>query len=191
MSRPSDSEIQTASEILKRLDPGYLPRELFFQFTRLSTTAILEIVPLRLNGHRVEVMFFTRPENDPIWAGKLHTPGAVIMPTDVNQKTRGFDKVAAIILDEEMGLSLDNFKKQTGRDLVYSETLLHYPLRGAELANVFYIDLTNIQLGAREGLWLDSNKLPARTVDTQIYFIQKSVNLFRQNLQTQNKSMLN
>lgn len=55
----TDNEISEAVKILKKLDPGFLPEDLFIQFTRLTPTAILEIVPLRLNGGKVEVMFLT------------------------------------------------------------------------------------------------------------------------------------
>lgn len=180
----TDNEISEAVKILKKLDPGFLPEDLFIQFTRLTPTAILEIVPLRLNGGKVEVMFLTRPEEDPVWPGMLHTPGTVIRSTDVNIKTRGFDKAAARIFDKELNLNLDEFKKQTGRDLIFSETLLHYPLRGPEQANVFYVDLTNFDVGANGPLWLDPNNLPSNVVDTQIYFIQKAAESFKQYIQS-------
>jgi hypothetical protein len=47
MSEVSLSEIKTAVEILKKLEPGVLPFELFHQFARLYVSAIIDVVPLK------------------------------------------------------------------------------------------------------------------------------------------------
>lgn len=42
----TDIEIKDIAEKLKKLEPGFLPFDLFYQFNRLKVTITIEVVPL-------------------------------------------------------------------------------------------------------------------------------------------------
>lgn len=78
----SKEEIQTVATILSKLQPGLMPFDIFHQFARIAVLPIVEVVPLRLQGGKVEVLLTRREADDPIWPSKLHTTGTVLRATD-------------------------------------------------------------------------------------------------------------
>jgi len=154
--QPGQAEIRAAAEILKKLEPGYLPPELFFEFTRLTVTPVVEVVPLRLRGDRGEVLLLRRDESDPIWGGLLHTPGTVIRTTDSS-----VDKALARLLRDEL-------QAYETSEAVFVENRLHYQSRGMELAIVYWVE---IRREAGDGRFHDVSRLPKDLVETQREFI--------------------
>jgi len=67
--------------LLSKLKPGLLPKDVFFALARLVVTSTYTIVPLFYDG-KIKVHLTTRRKNDPHWSGLLQTPGKVIIPTD-------------------------------------------------------------------------------------------------------------
>lgn len=163
----SKEEVEKASEILSKLEPGFIPEPIFRELTRIQTSSILEIVPLRLNSEgEVEVLLIERPKDDPVWSGKLHTPGTVLRGNDTLEIA--FDR----ILTQELNI---NLKKTTK----FVTCILHKVARGNELAAVYYIDISGIE--NINGEFYNSNSLPRNIVETQVEFINQAVQNFKNN----------
>ena len=69
-------------ELLKQIEPGFLNFDVFIQIARLVVLSIIEFVPLRIKGDKIEVLLLSRGGDDPIWPNELHVPGTVIRPTE-------------------------------------------------------------------------------------------------------------
>ncbi len=166
--KPTEKEISDAASVLSRLDPGFLPKEIFFETTRLTVTPIIEVVPVRHSNNRTEVLLMVRPDDDPNWPGMLHTPGTVLRSTDVSH---GFKGALNRIYDDELG-----FRPE--KNPIQATVNFHTVTRGAELATVFYLDLGNDT--TPRGHWFDAHNLPDSIVDTQIEFINSAVGAFEE-----------
>jgi len=162
---PSPEEIRQAAEVLSRLQPGVVPLEIFHEITRLWVTSIVEVVPLRVVNGKVQVLLLQRLEDDPNWPNMKHTPGTVLRATDV---TDGIPSAINRIYTKELGL-------EEWQEPQYVQPIFHQVNRGAEMAQVFYIDLTNQEVN---GEWYDADTLPTDIVDTQLSFIQAAVNKY-------------
>jgi ADP-ribose pyrophosphatase YjhB (NUDIX family) len=163
MSDLTKDEIQQAADLLSRIKVGYIPEPIFLEIARISASAILEIVPLRKVSDKVEVLLTKRPDEDPNWPGMLHTPGTVIRSNDT------LDSAYERILEKEILITIKP-------KLHFVESILHQVTRGNELAAVYYIDLTNIEIPTGE--YFSSDSLPDSIVDTQIEFIKNAVRAF-------------
>lgn len=75
-------EIDTTMALLEKLEPGLLPEPIFIALSRLVVMVAVEFLVLRKTGAGVEILLTQRPDNDPIWPGKWHSPGTIIRPTD-------------------------------------------------------------------------------------------------------------
>ena len=160
-------EIQQTAKNVKKLEPGYLPTEIFIETARLTTTPIIELVPLRKNDGDIEVLLLKRPNDDPTWPGMLHTPGTVLRATDVDG---GFGSAFKRLYNKEIGFTPKTTPVQRGVEF-------HRVNRGVELANIFSIDLTD-QITVN-GKWYKTTDLPKNIVDSQIKFILSAVNAYR------------
>ena len=174
-SKATPEEISHAAAILNKLSPGFLPREIFEQYTRLCVTPIVELVPLRRNGEgATEVLLFARSDDDPCWPGMLHTPGTVLLSTDVDM---GIEAAIDRIISDEIQTTL------TAKP-VFVGSVFHKVARGTELAHVYFIDLAGIEISS--GTWINALNLPENIVNTQTGFIGQSVELY--NSQIERKS---
>jgi hypothetical protein len=163
---PTIEEIGLAVSVLKRLQPGLLPKELFIEIARIWTTSIIEVVPVRKNGEKTEILLLKREADDPNWPGMLHTPGTVVRPTD---SEKGIVGPLERIYSDELGL-------EEWKDPVFVGPILHSVNRGTEMSNVFYLDMTGLQITSGE--WYDVENLPENIVDTQKSFIAESIDKY-------------
>ncbi len=75
-------EIETTTTLLKKLEPGLLPEPIFIALSRLVVMVAVEFLVLRKTDAGVEILLTQRPDDDPIWPSKWHSPGTIIRPTD-------------------------------------------------------------------------------------------------------------
>lgn len=164
----TENEIKIVTEILKKLEPGLLPFPIFLEIARLYVSCIVEVVPLYDNNGKIQVLLQEREMSDPVWGGKLHTPGTVLR---ANDKAESFESAFDRILNKELqGVSV------VGQP-VFVETIFHQVLRGRELALIFYVELESNDV-SHLGKLYDVKKIPKEIVDTQIAFINDAVNKF-------------
>jgi hypothetical protein len=158
-NEPADAEIQLAAETLSRLQPGFLPFSIFHEITRLTTTPIIEVVPLRRNGDVVEILLLKRDANDPVWPNQFHTPGTVLRATD-SLKTA----LERISNNELIGVSISEPKFVTN--------VLHHSGRGMEFSQIYWV---NVEGDTSIGQFFDTSQPPDTLVKSQLDFIPQAI----------------
>jgi hypothetical protein len=154
-------DIRALAAALKHLQPGYLPLSIFLQVARLTATPIIEIVPVRAEGHSVQVLMLRRPPDDPVWPSLLHTPGTVIRATDACIQ-EGIDR---ILEDELPGTRVGT--------PVFVETLIHQSARGTEVAQIYWAEVHG-KISAGE--FCNVEDMPEDDiVSSQVEFIKRAV----------------
>ena len=158
-------EQQQLVDLLKQLEPGFLPYDIFVQIARLVVMPIIEFVPLRMNGGNVEVLLLHRGKDDQIWPDEWHTPGTVIRATDNQAEIyKAFER---IIKDE-----LKNTKVTDGH---FVGTIFHSSKRGMEHSQVFWVEV----LGEpKAGKFYPTDNLPDSLMVSQRKFINQAVKNF-------------
>lgn len=153
-------------ELLKELEAGFLPYEVFVQIARLVVLSIIEFVPLKMNkNNEVEVLLLRREKNDPIWPGELHTPGTVVRPTDTEGNMYlAFER---ILQDELSGTQVSAPH--------YVGSSLHKSKRGMEQAQIYWIEVLR---EPKVGEFYGMNNLPAELMESQRKFISQAVSSF-------------
>lgn len=153
-------------ELLKELEAGYLPFDVFIEIARLATLSIIEFVPLRIKNGRVEVLLLSRGDDDSIWPGELHTPGTVIRPTDAEEKM--FEAFNRILKDELSGT------KTSQPHFVGS--MLHKSKRGTEHAQIYWLEVLE---EPKTGKFYPADELPVNVMDSQKNFISLAAKGFK------------
>lgn len=151
--------------LLGKLEPGFLPYDIFVQIARLTVLPIIEFVPLRVIDGRVEVLLLKRSANDDIWPGEIHTPGTVIRATDNSgEMYKAFER---ILNDEMAGTKVT--------DPYYVGSILHQSKRGMEQAQVFWVEVIE---EPKIGIFYPAINLPETTISSQKEFIAQAVSSF-------------
>lgn len=160
MNSVTKTEIAELTRLLKKLEPGFLPLDIFMEIARLAVLPIIEFVPLRVNKNgEVEVLLLSRDADDPLWPNELHVPGTVIRPTDTEGKIyRAFER----ILDDEL-----KGTKTTPPHYVGSN--LHKSKRGMEQAQIYWIEVT---AEPNVGEFYPVFRLPTNVMESQLNFIK-------------------
>lgn len=162
-SRLSDDEIRLVSNLLSKLDPGLLPFSIFHEITRITTTPIIEIVPLRRDGENIKILLLKREHDDPVWPGQLHVPGTVIRATDTLE-----DAFNRILTKELGGLTASRPK--------FVKNVLHRSGRGMESSQIYWIDIAG---EASTGQFYEVGELPEALVKSQMDFIPAAIDDYR------------
>ncbi len=161
-------KIQQTVELLKRIEPGQLPIEIFYEFARLYVTPIIELVPIKRSADgQIKVLTVKRENNDPHWPGMIHTPGTVLRPTDETIDIA----INRIIQKELPGIELNS-------DPIFVDFNFKKVKRGKELALVFYIEYKDPITDSEE---IDPNSLPENFIMTQSNFIKKAIKKYEAN----------
>jgi len=161
----TDDEIRQTTELLKKLQPGFLPYPIFEQAARLLALPILELVPYRFIDGRIEILLLERPSNDRFWPGSLHTPGTVIRATDLDKQNQGLQVAFERLVEDELG------GVQLGPPL-FIASLLHESKRGVEQAQVYCAELLE---EPKVGKLFAAQELPGNLVAGQHDFIRQVI----------------
>jgi hypothetical protein len=163
----TDEEITTAKDILAKLEPGFLPSDIFLEAARLVTLSVVEIVPLRMRQGTIEVLLTRREANDPHFPNMLHTPGTIVRPTDEEgSNASAFHR----ILNNELASVELSGKPQ------YVQSVLHKSKRGMENAQIFFVEVIGKPV---KGAFYRAEQLPDTIIDSQIGFIHAAVHAFQ------------
>lgn len=163
--RITQKEINQVVNILSKLEPGYLPQEIFYQFTRLYVTPIIELVPIRKTASgEIKILTIKRELDDPHWPGLIHTPGTVLRANDEKIETA----LNRIKTEELNGISFTTKPVFTNYDF-------HKVNRGMELALIFVAEYEKPIEGSIE---IDLDNFPENLVNTQINFIKQAIEYY-------------
>lgn len=163
MTKPEE---KTLIELLRKLQPGFYPLEIFLQLARLVVLPIVEFVPLRLRDDgKVEVLLLTRESDDAIWPNQLHTPGTVIRPTDIDSQM--YLPFKRIVEDELNGTEISSPH--------YVGNLFNKSKRGVEQAQIYWVEAT---AEPKTGQFYPVDELPPNLVDSQPKFIEQAAQSF-------------
>lgn len=165
----SEGELNTLVELLKKVEPGFLPFDLFLQIARLTVLSIIELVPMKILDDRLQVLLIPREDGDAIWPGMLHTPGTVLRPTDVQH---GLQVAFERIRKDELG-EIKITKP------IFVQSLLHQSRRGVEQSQIF---LTEVESEPKVGRFYDIDQLPENLVDSQRKFVRNVANYYKENM---------
>ncbi len=161
-----DSEIKRTVELLSKLEPGYLPFEIFLQVYRLAPSPTLQIIPLRRNAEgNVEVQLIRRPADDPLWPNLWHNPGTVLRATDT------FGGACNRLFDDELG----GFG--TAEDLIFVENTFNKSLRGTEVILLYRMDAGEGE--PDEGEFFAVDDLPVDVIESEIPLIKLAATDFK------------
>lgn len=169
----TDIEIKEIAAKLKKLpSSGYIPFDLFVEFTRLKVTVTIEVVPLCLdNQGEVNVVLFNRGPDDFWWPNLFHVPGTCLLADDMSETdqwgmpTKAYERLKN---GEMKGIKLLG-------ESVYVGHLTQQVRRGPESKPVFYQEVE--YQSAKEHLF-PLSKLPENIADHQINFIHRACQLF-------------
>lgn len=155
-------------DLLRQLEPGFLPFEIFLQIARITTLSIIEFVPLRKNFEgQIEVLLLDRGDSDPIWPNALHTPGTVIRPTD----TESTKHLAFLRITEE------ELKETKASEPHFVGSILHTSKRGAEHAQIYWVQIIG---EPKVGKFYPASDLPVELINSQRKFISLAVKSYEQ-----------
>ena len=161
----NEQDIATLTKLLKQLEPGFLPYDVFVQMARLNVLSIIEFVPMRRTPDgTVEVLLLSRGPEDSIWPNMLHTPGTVIRPTDTEGEL--YIAFQRILKDE-----LDDTPVSQPH---YVGSVLHKSRRGTEHAQIYWV--VSFVL-----IWVLGKQLPSELIEEQKKFINLAVDSFTKN----------
>ncbi len=163
----SEDDQKALVSLLKKLEPGFYPFNIFMQMARLNTLSIIEFVPVRKNHKgETEVLLLDREHDDNLFGGELHTPGTVIRPTDSDgKKYFAFER---ILKDELEGLKVSN--------PYFVGSILHKSKRGTEHAQVYWVEVLE---EPKKGKFYNSADLPKNTMESQLSFINLAVSKYK------------
>ncbi len=166
----NEADIQKTADLLKQLDPGFLPYPIFEQIARLVALPIVEFIPLRVRDGVCEVLLIARPEDDPLFPGLLHTPGTVVRATDVHKGEQDDWQAFKRILEEEL---IDTKVSQP----CYVGSIFHESKRGAEQAQLYWVEVLG-EPGV--GTFYPLNTLPDNLMESQLSFIELASQSFQE-----------
>ena len=145
---PTDEEVaaldpviraEMAAALLKGIEPGRQPLDLFTQLSRLTVASTVEIVPIREQSEGPEVWLSQRSKDDRWWPGKWVLPGAVILANDTRDTNNSLTGPIARLFESELGgiRQVD--------DLHQLPSQFRYDGRGTEVTTQYW---TRVETGA-------------------------------------------
>lgn len=163
------NEISSIVKSLKKLEPGFMPKEIFYELSRLVVFVAVDIVVFRKRGNTIEVLLVKRPEDDPYWPGLYHITGCIVLSTD---KAGPLEDAQKRVLEGELnGIRYKNDPKFVTFRFGKGE-------RGTALTLLHWI---NASSEPKVGNWFDVNELPKDILRSQIPSIKLALEDYRLN----------
>jgi hypothetical protein len=164
------ADIDETARLLSKLEPGFLPYQIFEQVARIVALPIIEIIPLRLSEKgEVEVLLIERPADDSLWPHALHTPGTVIRATDLHREGEGNWHAFQRIIDDEL----------RGTEVgppQYVGSMFHASKRGAEQAQLYWVEVRG---ESKVGKFYPAGNLPEQLIESQKDFIEQAADNYQ------------
>ncbi len=151
-------EIAASVDSLKKLEPGFLPIEIFEQIARLVRLPVVDIIPVQRKGSDVHVGLLKRDRDDRWWPDMWHVPGTILRSTDTMETA-----ISRLITKE--------IQVEKSDEPVFHTSAVHQSDRGAEI--VFLYSLSNsLFQPASEITWFPIDKLPENCIESEKKIIE-------------------
>lgn len=168
----SDEEIKTAANILKKLDKGFLPREIFYEIAERFVIPTIELAILRRKDGILEILLTQRPLDDRYWPGEWHIPGSIVRATD----TPGtYESVFNRIMDDELA-----GKVALAAEPEHAFTIFQTIRRGAEVDQMYVVKATTKCAVPDDGQFFDVTNLPDALMDQYPAMMPKILRAFEE-----------
>ena len=148
------AEEQTLIELLAKLEPGVLPKNIFSSIIRLIVTPTYLVVPLYNDNGILKVQLLDREPEDPYWPGQMALPGKIIIATD---------KTLTDVYNRLIQSEIPDSKIKEGP--VFCGHVFEEIVRGREISLINYVILSE---PPKQGRLYDINNLPYNIVETEI-----------------------
>lgn len=128
-------EDRELTKLLSKWKGGRISTPVFTELAKMSPQAIVEVVLFRMNNGQLETLLISRPDDDIIWPGMYHTPGAALRASDFyredqNPLNGAFERIQGSELNNE-------FKYPP----IFVGRLHRFAERGAEVAEIYVTEL--------------------------------------------------
>ncbi len=159
MSKLTPQEIASCVAILRRLEPGILPLEIFNQVARLVCLPMVDVVPMKYEGLGLSIGLVEREEDDLWWPNLWHLPGTVLRSTDT------VETAIQRLMDSEIAI-------KTSSAQVFRGFSVHRSERGSGLILIYTIE--NCLFKKTSAVkWFSIDHLPKEFVSSESYVIEK------------------
>ena len=165
MTYPLEREIQDCALTLSRLPVGRLPQPIFYQVLEKTVMTALEVVPF-CTTDTDKVLLFARDKDDPYFAGQVHSPGVMIVPTD-GDFGEAFQR---LVRTELMDIDIENSP-------VFVEARLLKTRRGVENAMIHWIRVNPESSG--RGTFYEVSPLPVNLIDHHHHIIPRAYSSYQ------------
>lgn len=98
LNKRTFTETTQLVKLLKKVESGFLPQDVFIQIARLATLTTIELIAFWHKRSVIKVFLSQRPIHDDFWPKMWHIPGSILRPTD--KKMCYHDALQRIIIDE-------------------------------------------------------------------------------------------
>lgn len=147
-------EDRELAALLGKWTGGRISTPVFTEIARMSPQAIVEVVIFRMNDGVLETLLIPRPEDDIVWPGMYHTPGAALRTADFhrdddNPLNGPFERIQR----GELGSEFKESPKFAGR-------LHRLGGRGPEVAEVYIAELPEDVQTPEAHIWYPAADLP-------------------------------
>lgn len=141
------SEDRELTALLSKWTGGRISTPIFTELARMIPQAIVEVVVFRMNEGKLETLLIPRPEDDIVWPGMFHTPGAALRTSDFyrvdNNPLNGpFERIQR----GELGAEFKESPTFAGR-------LHRLGGRGPEVAEVYIAELPDEANSQQNHIW--------------------------------------
>ena len=150
---PGDDEIVIS--ILKKWSGGQIGNELFYTIAGMMPTTGVVVVIIH-NPSDPEIIFVTRPSDDPLLKSQLNLPGKLFLNADFNRS----DKFPANGPLER--ITKDEIESDFPKKPEYVGVSLNSDTRGSWAVLVYIIELENKSLYRGVGEWIKMSKISDR-----------------------------
>src|SRR3989344_6602364 len=128
-------------ELLNKWNGGRISTPAFTEIARMSPQPIVEVVIFRMIEGRLETLLIPRPEDDVVWPGMYHTPGAALRAADFHREDQNplngpFERIQR----GELG---SNFAYTP----IFAGRLHRLADRGPEVAEIYVAELPETSYG--------------------------------------------
>lgn len=181
------SEDRELTALLSRWTGGRISTPVFTELARIIPQSIVEVVVLRVNDGKLETLLIPRPEDDIVWPGMFHTPGAALRTADFNRDDNNplngpFERIQRGELGTE-------FKA----DPTFAGRLHRLGGRGPEVAEVYIAELPDSADSQPNHVWYSVEDLAEnpKFIQHQLGHVQLAAMKYLESLSGDNSQKVN